>query len=340
MTVIEATKSAWKDIERAQAALDRKNAASGPESAFVPVLKAVDVHALAEMHFKERTPLLGTWLHSQDLCMVYAPRGVGKTHFNLGVAFAVATGGTFLGWQAPQAHKVLYLDGEMPGASMQRRLLMHAPDTGPAPGYLRVFTPDLPEMEDRPMPDLSTTYGQAEINDMIEDDTALVIVDNLSAWARTGRENDAESWHPIADWILQLRRRGIAVILVHHSGKGGQQRGTSKKEDLLDSVIGLSRPVDYEPTQGAVFVVEFTKGRNLKGNQMESLEVTLGGTDDRAEWTCTTVEGSTFKRVVALANDGLKPADIAAELEINKSTVSRHLKRARDEGLLTIRKES
>ena len=32
------------------------------------------------------------------------------------------------------------------------------------------------------------------------------------------------------------------VLFVHHSGKGGQQRGTSRREDVLDTVIALRYP--------------------------------------------------------------------------------------------------
>jgi DNA-binding transcriptional ArsR family regulator len=303
-------------------------------------LRAADVGELAQMPFHPRKAILTPWLHSQDLCMIFAARGVGKTHFALAIAYAVATGGQFLRWRAPQAAKVLYLDGELPGTVMQRRLLAHCPDVDPAPGFLRVFTPDMPEMDGRGLPDLSTNEGQTEIDAMIDNDTALVIVDNLSAWARSGRENEAESWHPVADWILGLRRRGIAVILVHHAGKNGGQRGTSKKEDLLDVVIGLSRPIDHDPQQGAVFVAEFTKARNLMGEDAESLEAALGGTDDRAVWTWRTAEASTFDRVVTLAKDGLRPNEIAAELAVNKSTISRHLRKARDGGLITAKESA
>ena len=52
-------------------------------------------------------------------------------------------------------------------------------------------------------------------------------------------------------------------------------------------------------------------------------------------WTWRTLEDSTYDRVVYLANDGLKPGEIAAELEVNKSTVSRHLRRAKEAGLVT-----
>ena len=120
--------------------------------------------------------------------------------------------------------------------------------------------------------------------------------------------------------------------MVHHAGKGGQQRGTSKREDLLDVVIGLSRPADYDPSQGAVFISEFTKARHLTGPDAENLEMKLGGNEDRAIWTWSTVESSTYDRVVTLAKEGLKPSEICAELDINKSTVSRHLRKARERG--------
>lgn len=301
------------------------------------VLQAVDIHDLALMHFQERQLLLAPFLHSQDLGMLFAPRGIGKTQFAVALAFAVATGGKFLSWQADAPKKVVYLDGELPGNVLQRRLAMHLPvDREPAPGFLRIFTPDLPSMEGRSLPDLSTREGQDEIDAMLEPDTALVIVDNLSAWARSGRENEAESWHPMSTWMLALRRRGIAVLLVHHAGKGGEQRGTSKKEDLLDFVIKLSRPRDYNPKQGAAFVLEFTKSRHLVGEAAETLEIALQGDEDGpATWTWKTVENSTFDRVVALTNESMTPGEIAVELAINKSTVSRHLKRARDEGKLS-----
>ena len=302
-----------------------------------PPPKAWDLYELAQHKFKERTQLLGPLVHSQDLLMVHAGRGIGKTHWALSVAFAVATGGQFLRWKAAHPRKVLYLDGELPGQVMQKRLAMHLPDTEPKPGYFRTFTPDLLDSETM-LPDLATASGQDAINAMIEPDTALVILDNLSAWARSGgRENDAESWAPIAAWLLALRRRGIAVLLVHHAGKGGEQRGTSKKEDLLDLVIKLARPADYDPKDGSVFVMEFTKARNLIGDDAESLELALKVDDytKRASWDWKTASDSTFTRVVALANEGLKQNEIAEELGINKSNVSRSMRRAREEGKLT-----
>ena len=299
-------------------------------------LRAADLHELAAMKFKPRQPLLSPWLNSQDLCMLFAARGIGKTHFALAASFAVATGGKFLSWEADQPRKVLYLDGELPGTVMQQRLLTHLPQKEPEPGYFRVFTPDLLSMDDI-MPDLATGEGQEAINAMIESDTALIVLDNLSAWARGSRsENDAESWLPLASWILSLRRQGIAVLLIHHAGKAGQQRGTSKREDLLDCVIKLSRPIDYDPKQGARFEMEFTKARNLHGDAAEGLEVILTeDSDGCASWSWTTLEGSTYQRVIDLANEGLSQSDIARELEVNRSTVNRHYRKAQEAGMIS-----
>ena len=57
--------------------------------------------------------------------------------------------------------------------------------------------------------------------------------------------------------LSMLRRRGVSVLIVHHAGKGGEQRGTSRREDVLDTSISLRRPSDYLPTEGARFEVHY-----------------------------------------------------------------------------------
>jgi hypothetical protein len=62
--------------------------------------------------------------------------------------------------------------------------------------------------------------GQKAI-DAYANDADLIIVDNLSTMARTGKENEGESWLPIQGWALRHRAQGRAVLFIHHSGKGG-----------------------------------------------------------------------------------------------------------------------
>ena len=49
-------------------------------------------------------------------------------------------------------------------------------------------------------------------------------------------------------------------------------------------------------------------------------------------WKTAAITSGTFKKVLELANQGKKQQDIAEELKINKSNVSRHIQRARIEG--------
>jgi len=156
---------AWRENpQEAVESLEKKMALS-KESVF----KTMCIHELASYKFKPREPILTPWLNSQDLCMVYAARGIGKTHFAISVAYAIATGTDFLKWKADIPRKVLYLDGELPGVVLQQRLSMYCPVIKPEEGYFKVWTPDLLGFEEDtpPMPDLSTVEGQKIINSQI-----------------------------------------------------------------------------------------------------------------------------------------------------------------------------
>jgi hypothetical protein len=124
-------------------------------------------------------------------------------------------------------------------------------------------------------------------------------------------------------------------VFIHHSGKGGAQRGTSRREDLLDVVIRLENPADYNPESGAHFRVVFEKSRGLHGEAVREFEANLSA-DDRGiqVWTWREAEGATLGRVVELDALGMSQGEIAAELNVNRSTVCRALQKAKAEGLI------
>ena len=218
---------------------------------------------------------------------------------------------------------------QMPAASMQERLaalVSSAEKEPPDSSYLKLITPDLQETG---IPDLTAPVGQAAIEAHLEG-VQLVVLDNLSSLCRFGRENEGESWEPVQTWALSLRRRGIAVVFVHHAGKGGQQRGTSRREDVLDTVIRLAHPSDYSPDQGAKFEVHYDKARGLFGEEAKPFEAELGPHG----WTFLDLEDTTTKRVADLHNEGCKQREIKDEMGIGLATVNRHIKRAREQGLI------
>ncbi|OGT51934.1 MAG: hypothetical protein A3E84_03815 [Gammaproteobacteria bacterium RIFCSPHIGHO2_12_FULL_42_13] len=201
------------------------------------------------------------------------------------------------------------------------------------PSKLRIITPDL---QQNGMPDLATIEGQEMINHYIDDSIDLIIIDNISCLAPSIKENDASDWAVLQTWILMLRSNGKSVLLVHHSGKGGTQRGTSKKEDVLDTVIFLERPNDYEASQGARLIVRYEKNRGFFGDDAKPFECQLCKNDkDEFKWITKALEESTYESVINLFNGGLSQAEIAEDLDIHKGTVSKYVKRARQEGKLT-----
>lgn len=319
-------------LERSIAIVDQLASDSNEPQENKLRVRAVTASDLLSATFPPRDMLLSPWLESQSLTMIYAWRGVGKTQLALGLAYAAASGGKFLDWHAEQPVPVLYLDGEMPGAALRDRLarIVASNDQAPPEGYLRFVTPDL--QSEGVMPDLATHDGQRAIAGVLGD-ARIIIVDNLSCLARTGKENEGDSWQPVAEWALRMRATGRSVVFIHHAGKGGQQRGTSKREDLLDVVIALKRPIDYTPDQGARFEVHFEKARALFGQDVAPIEASLvTKTNGCQQWDTRTAEATSDTRMIELAELGLSQADIARELGVHRSTILRALKKAQEEG--------
>lgn len=320
-------------IELEEKLVHGANAGNVPAHQFSePVV--VTSSGLLSARFPPRAQLLSPWLLSQSLSMIFAPRGIGKTHVSLGIAHALGTAGEFLGWRAPEPVGVLFLDGEMPGSDLRHRWERIIASTGRADdaGNVRFMTPDL--QPHGVMPNLFTPQGQRAITHAAEF-AKVIIVDNLSSLVRGGKENEGESWQPVAEWALSMRSSGRSVVFIHHSGKGGQQRGTSKREDLLDTVIALRRPADYEPDQGARFEIHFEKARALYGEDVTPMEAALTTRPDGTQqWVMRQVADASEAQMIDLAELGLSAREIASELGVSHSTVVRRLKAAREDGRL------
>jgi AAA domain len=335
----KANQIAWaKDRDKSIPDVDLSEFKGGGLSSENKSIVITDIKGLMTHAFPPREPILAPVFCLGSINMIFSRRGVGKTHAALGIAYAAASGTGIWGWIANRSFKTFYIDGEMPGESLQGRLaaIIKSSPSEPPNGFFKIATID---MNDGRMPDLATVGGQDTIEDACQE-SELIIIDNLSCLCRTGKENEAESWLGIGEWAMRMRSAGKCVIFVHHAGKDGNQRGTSKREDILDTVIDLKRPSDYDPREGARFVVEFTKARHLVGNQGQSFEAKLDSIDGDQMWTTRPIEESNYEQVIELHGLGLSVSDMAQELCINKSNVSRALKKAREEGRISSQKSN
>jgi putative DNA primase/helicase len=300
-----------------------------------PRLRSLSAAEFLRLELPPRGMVLEPILPEKRLMMLHAYRGIGKTLLALGIGYSVATGGGVLGWSAPIARRVLYLDGEMPAETMQSRLaaVIAGADRQPEdPSFFRILSADI--IEDG-LPDLATEEGQSEIDAAIARDSAdVIIIDNCSTLIRTGKENEGDSWLPVQTWALAHRRAGRSIIFVHHDGKGGHQRGTSRREDVLDTVIGLRRPSDYRSDQGARFEIIYDKARGFYGEPAQPFEAQYETRDGAAVWTRTEIADAELLRVVNVIREGMTVREAADELGISKSKVGRLRDTARQKGML------
>ena len=293
---------------------------------------------LAE-ELEPRQTILDPIIGRAESAMIFAARGVGKTFFSLALGVAMATGRDFLKWQSQSAAKVLYIDGEMTAGTMQDRLRKMCDYFG--------VTRDSPEIsnfvivngrqlgDDEIMPKVNTEEGHKELRGWVDYyDPDVIFLDNLSCLT-IGDEKEDTTWQLVRDFILLMRRQGRTTILIHHAGKSGAERGSSKKEDLLDLSLSLERPSDYNPEQGAKFEVVFKKGRELRGDQQRDLSVEMSMDDTAMTWTWKHKESEKYQQAIDYYKEGFEKAEIARKLAVDRSTITRWMKKAQDDGLIT-----
>lgn len=287
----------------------------------------VDVEDFLLEPIPERKHLLGPWLLEESLWIIHAKPGIGKTWFSLGVAHAVATGGEFLKWKASEPRTVLYVDGEMSRRDMLDRLkTITATSSLPLNRRLRLLCGS--RLEGGEVPDLCEPEGKELIESNL-DGVGLLVLDNLGCLFRSGVENDAESWTEAQQWLSKLRARGLAILLVHHSGKNGTQRGTSKREAAANGILKLIEPEDYHSEEeGCRFILECEKARDVVGADRPNLEASLIQ-DESGKTVWAWKDAKSFKRsqVMELFEGGLKVNQIARKLGLSHGWVSKLVKK-------------
>jgi RecA-family ATPase len=199
---------------------------------------------IAAMNLPPRAYVVEPFLPTEGLAMLYAWRGVGKTWVALALALAVARGEDFLVYRVPESRRVLFIEGEMSLSALRDRL-QYLGAIGDE--NLMIISSEL----------LFEAKRTLNINDEVDQQLllrtlvrleeqgrrpSLIILDNLSSLGGGIDENDNSVLEQQLKFYLQLRHLGYAVLLVHHAGKSGEQRGASRREDLLDTSMRLVIP--------------------------------------------------------------------------------------------------
>ena len=189
--------------------------------------------------FPEEDWLIKPLIPRNQLVVIFAPGGTGKSLLALYIAAGLATGRDIFGIEH-QPISVLYMDYEMQQAQLYERLtaMGYNKDTD----LTRLHYASLP-----PIASLDTPEGAKEVCDLARACQAeLVIIDTFSR-AVEGAENDADTVRNFYRWTaLKLKTEGRSLLRIDHAGKDLKKgaRGTSAKNDDVDLVWQMTRAGD------------------------------------------------------------------------------------------------
>jgi putative DNA primase/helicase len=290
-------------------------------TAFAPAAQLAPLIVGADMLLgttpTRRPMLLGAVLPRASLTLLYGARGVGKTFLALSMALAVAGGGAVLRWRAERPARVLYVDGEMPRATLVERLSALAAGLGMLPDgeNLRLLAS---EGDGGSRIDLGAEQGRACIEEACAG-VDLLVLDSLSVLLRSRNADSGRTWLAVEDWLLGLRRRGLAVLIVRNGKISRDGSDGSRHADVVDTAIALRRPQDYEAFEGARFELSFTKGRALLGKAAQPFEAALHRKGDALRWFASSREDALAIRAAGLFFEGFTVREVARRLGISKS---------------------
>lgn len=278
-----------------------------------PNLVTMPLGRLLDTPMPPRQPLLSPWLREQESALVWAAPGVGKTMLTLSIALAVAGGGSFLGWSAPRPRRVLLIDGEMPKDDLQGRLRSLAGsveglDLEAARVNLSLLARHAQD-PDAAFPDFGDLEQHDRILDLIRGAKPdLLILDNLSTLATLADENAASQTQHVVKLLTRLKQAGIAVVVVHHSGKSGAHyRGSSMLATTFEVILGLTRDraQDVLDESGcARFDIRWDKYRNRRDPSVVERTVRLEETPGGLSWLAMAQADEVLHALAGLVRSG------------------------------------
>ena len=192
--------------------------------------------------------------YAKSLNQIFAFRGLGKTMFVHGLVDILINGGEFLRYKSNGGMRVLLADGELPDVQLQDRVRRQIGDSS---RLLKLISPE--RLPGNTFPNLSERKWQVEFLKRIGMWTPDVIVFDTLSGSFKFDTNDADTWREVNGFLIELRILGLCVILVHHAGKAGTQRGRTDGDDNLDLSIKLEAPKGWAAGDGLEVAVSYER---------------------------------------------------------------------------------
>jgi putative DNA primase/helicase len=270
--------------------------------------------------------ILTPWLAENSVTMIAGPPGVGKSMLVQSLLISITHGQDFGPFKAENSVPCLYLDGEMDQQTAQERLSLLSPGGKPKQPLYIYSDAYSSSLNGIPPANLFDEKWRDQMTQMlVEKGVKVFAADNLVSLSPGIDEDRKVDYDPLNQWLKQLRYKRIAVILIHHTGKSGDQRGTSAREDNADTVILLRRPQGYCSHHGVRFKMHMRKARNMRPKELRSIRDRIFQleevSEDKSAWKFESTREDLIKEIVKLVAAGMKNVDIAKDLGVDPSYV-------------------
>lgn len=230
-------------------------------------------------------------LDQESMAVMYGQSNTGKSFVALDMAFHIAAGRAWSGRAVAQGG-VVYFAAEA-GRSFAKRVVALREHFGISetpifycPEPIDLLGKDSPNSDaERMISAIRQCQAFSNVN--------LAVVDTLASVSPGGNENTSEDMTRIVSAISRIRSEtGIAVLLVHHSGKDESKgaRGHSSLRAATDTEIEIKRP---NPTgMGTISVTKQRDGEFPPPTNFTLSQIAIGKTDEGEEVTSCVVTKS------------------------------------------------
>jgi DNA-binding NarL/FixJ family response regulator len=193
--------------------------ANGDE--YAPALTVADADALPP----DAPPVIPFLAWPGLKTVVNAREKAGKSTLAMAGAAAASRGDVFLGVQLAQK-RVLWLSEESRQLVLKRAKAMRA-----SPTHFHVV-----RMTADPLAQLVHYVASLKPD--------IVVIDTLWRFARASvlDENSSAQWTPVLDALERLADQGAAVLLLAHSSKAGEYRGSTAVGGFADVLVSMKTP--------------------------------------------------------------------------------------------------
>jgi hypothetical protein len=273
----------------------------------------------------EKKFILQDLITEESISIINGFRGSGKSWLILNIANEVTWKGNVGPWKVKNAVNTMVIDGEMPLNMIQERMKMmnKGRNINSKEAELYIYPEAYAYRIGLKRANILDSAWRSRVYDaVLNRDVKLLILDNLSSLAPGIDENEKMSFDPVNRWLLELRFHGVATIMTHHTGKSGEQRGTTAHEDHVDISLLLGKPGGYKHDDGCKFVCKPIKDRALvTGGKERLLKLTE---DENKRIVFMEEERDTTGRVARIIEvDPSMSLDNAVKMGISRATYFR-----------------